>query len=185
VVGKGQKCPRISETPPNHAPSAMRMLPAPPSSPRPQRSHVPPPETLNRDPGLLEWYPHQIHTSCPLAIEVQKLRAQVGHLELEATRKIELRSELQENYCKIVSEARKLRETVTNLAEKQKLEELRRHLEAKRWKDFENTIISKIEARKSDEIERELQLSRELNDAVRREIDRKWMERIQIWEGVA
>jgi hypothetical protein len=116
---------------------------------------------------------------------VQKLRAQVGHLELEATRNIELRSELQENYCKIVAEARELRETVTNLAEKQKLEELRRHLEAKRWKDFENTIISKIEARKSDEIERELQLSRELNDAVRREIDRRWMERIQIWEGVA
>jgi hypothetical protein len=163
----------------------MRMLPAPPSSPQPQGSPVPPPETLNRDPGLLEWYPHQIRTSCPLAIEVQKLRAQVGHLELEATRNIELRSELQENDCKIVSEARELRERVTNLAEKQKLEELRRHLEAKRWKDFENTIISKIEARKSDEIERELQLSRKLNDAVRREIDRRWMERIQIWEGVA
>jgi hypothetical protein len=163
----------------------MRMLPAPPSSPQPQGSPVPPPETLNRDPGLLEWYPHQIHTSCPLAIEVQKLRAQVGHLELETSRNIEIRSELQENYCKIVSEARELRERVTNLAEKKKLEELRRHLEAKRWKDFENTIISKIEARKSDEIERELQLSRELNDAVRREIDRRWMERIQIWEGVA
>jgi hypothetical protein len=69
--------------------------------------------------------------------------------------------------------------------EKQKLEELRRHLEANRWKDFENTIISKIEARISDEIERELQLSRELNDAIRREIDRRWMKRIQIWEGVA
>jgi hypothetical protein len=53
VVGKGRKCPRISETPPNHAPSAMRMLPAPPSSPQPQGSPVPPPETLNRDPGLL------------------------------------------------------------------------------------------------------------------------------------
>jgi hypothetical protein len=88
VVGKGRKCPPISETPPNHAPSAMRMLPAPPSSPLPQGSPVPPPEKLNGDPGLLEWYPHQIHTSCPLAIEVQKLRAQVGHLELEATRYI-------------------------------------------------------------------------------------------------
>jgi hypothetical protein len=185
VVGKGRKCPRISETPPNHAPSAMRMLPAPPSSPQPQGSPVPPPETLNRDPGQLEWYPNQIHTSYPLAIEVQKLRAQVGHLELEATRNIELRSELQENYCKIVSEARELRETVTNLAEKQKLEELRRHLEANRWGGFENTIISKIEARKSDEIERELQLSRELNEAVRREIDRRWMGGIRVWEGVA
>jgi hypothetical protein len=101
------------------------------------------------------------------------------------TRNIELRSELQENYCKIVFEARELRKTVTNLADKQKLEELRKHLEANRWKDFENTIISKIEARKSDEIERELQLSRELNEAVRRKIDRRWMERIQIWEGVA
>jgi hypothetical protein len=133
----------------------------------------------------LEWYPHQIHTSCPLAIEVQKLRAQVGHLELEATRNTELRSELQENDCKIVAEARELRETVKNLAEKQKLEELRRHLEANRWKDVESTIISKIEARKSNEVERELQLSRELNDAVRREIDRWWMERMQTWEGVA
>jgi hypothetical protein len=82
-------------------------------------------------------------------------------------RNIELRSELQENYCKIVAEARELRETVTNLAKKQKLEELRRHLEARRWKDFENTIISKIEARKLDEIEHKLQFSRELNDAVR------------------
>jgi hypothetical protein len=180
VVGKRRKCPRISESPPNHAPSAMRMLPAPPSSPQPQGSPVPPPETLNRDPGLLEWYPHQIHTSCPLAIKVQKLRAQVGHLELEVTRNIELHSELQENYCMIVSEARELKETVTNLAEKQKLEELRRHLEANRWKDVENTIISKIEARKWDEIERELPLSRELNDALRREIDWTWMDRIQI-----
>jgi hypothetical protein len=163
----------------------MRMFPAPPSSPQPEGSHVPPPETPNRDPGLLEWYPHQIHTSCPLAIEVQQLRAQVGHPELEATRNIELRSELEEDYCRIVAEARQLRETVKNLAEKQKLEDLRRHLEANRRKDFQNTIISKIEARKSDEIECELQLSRELNDAVRREIDSRWMERIQTWEGVA
>jgi hypothetical protein len=95
----------------------MRMLHAPSSSPHPQGSPVLPPETLNRDPGLLEWYPHQIHTSCPLATEVQKLRAQVGHLEQKPTRIIELREELQENYCKIVSEARELRETVTNLTE--------------------------------------------------------------------
>jgi hypothetical protein len=39
------------------------------------------------------------------------------------------------------------------------------------------------DARKSDEIERELQFSRELNNAVRREIDR-WMERMQTWDGV-
>jgi hypothetical protein len=106
-------------------------------------------------------------------------------LKLEATRNIELRLEVQENHCKIVAEARELSETVKNLAEKQKLEELRRRLEANRWKDFENTINTKIEARISDEIERELELSRELNDAVRREIDRRWMERIQTWEGVA
>jgi hypothetical protein len=70
VVGKGQKSRGISETPPNHAPSAIRMLPAPPSLPQPQGSPIPPPDTLNRDPGLLEWNPHQIHTSCPLVIEV-------------------------------------------------------------------------------------------------------------------
>jgi hypothetical protein len=132
---------------------------------------VPPPETPNSDQGLLEWYRHPIHSSCPLAIEVQELRAMVGHIKLEATRNIELRSELQENYCKIVAEVRELRDTVKNLAEKQKFEELRRCLEANRWKEFENTINTKIEARTSDEIERELQLSRELNDAVRREID--------------
>jgi SRSO17 transposase len=51
-----------------------------------------------------------------------------------------------QNYCKIVSEARELRERVTNLAEMEKLEEHLRHLEAKRWHDFENTIISKTEA---------------------------------------
>jgi ribosomal protein S13 len=49
---------------------------------------------------------------------------------------------------------------------------------------FENTIKTEIEARRSDEIERELQLSCDLNDAVRREIDRRWMERIQTWEGL-
>jgi hypothetical protein len=185
VVGKGLKCPRVSETPPNHAPSALRMLPAPQNSPQPPGSPVPPPETPDRDPGLLEWYPHPIHSSCPLAIEVQELREKVGHLELEATRNIELRSELQENHSKIVAEARELREIAKNLSEKQKLEELRRRLEANRWKDFEHTINTKIEARKSDEIERELQLSHELNNAVRREIDRRWIERIQIWEGVA
>jgi hypothetical protein len=92
VVGTGQKCPPISETLPNHAPSAMWMLHARLSSPQPQGSPVPPPETLNRGPGLLEWDPHQIHTLCPLAIEVQKLRAQVGHLELAAIRNLELRS---------------------------------------------------------------------------------------------
>jgi hypothetical protein len=96
------------------------MLPAPPSLPQPQASPVPPPETLNRDLGLFEWYIHQIYTSCPLAIEVQQLQAQVGHLKLEAIRHIELRSELQENYYKIVSEARELRERVTNLPETQK-----------------------------------------------------------------
>jgi predicted nuclease with TOPRIM domain len=157
----------------------MRMLPAPRSSPQPPGSPVPPPETPNLDPGLLEWYPHPIHSSYPLAIEVQELRATVGYLKLEATRIIEHRSELQDNYCKIVAEARELRETVKNLAETQKLEELRRRLEANRWKDFENTINTTIEARSSDIIERELQLSRELNDAVRREIAMRWMERIQ------
>jgi hypothetical protein len=185
VVGKGRKCPRIFETPPNHAPSAMRMLPAPQSLPQPPGSPVPPPETPNRDPGLLEWYPDPTHSSCPLAIEVQALRPPVGHLELETTRNIELRSELQENHCKIVAEARELRETVKNLAERHKLGELCRRLEANRWKDFENTIKTKIEVRISDEIERELQFSRELHDAVRREIDSRWMERIQTWEGVA
>jgi hypothetical protein len=53
----------------------MRMLPPPLSLPQPQGSPIPPPETPNRDPGLLEWYRHQIHTSCPRAIEVQKLGA--------------------------------------------------------------------------------------------------------------
>jgi hypothetical protein len=51
VVGKGRKCPRVSETPQNHTPSAMRMLPAPQSSPQPPQSPVPPPDTPNRDPG--------------------------------------------------------------------------------------------------------------------------------------
>jgi hypothetical protein len=36
-----------------------------------------------------------------------------------------------------------------------------------------------------DEIERELHLSGELNDVVKQEIDRWWMERIQTREGVA
>jgi K+-sensing histidine kinase KdpD len=113
------------------------------------------------------------HSSCSLAIEVQELRAKVGHFELEATRNIELRSELQENYGNIVAEARELRETVKNLADMQKFEELCIRLEANRWKEFENAINTKIEAQKSDEIERELQLSREFNNAVRREIDRR------------
>jgi hypothetical protein len=147
-------------------------------------SPVPPPETTNQDPALLEWYPHPIHSLCPLAIKVQELRAQVGYLQLEAQRNIQLRTELHENHCKVVAEARELRETVSNLAEQQKLED-RRCLDANRSKEFEITINTKIAARKSDEIERELQLRRELKDAVKREIGKRWTERIQTWEEMA
>jgi hypothetical protein len=80
--------------PPNHAPSVMRMLLAPQSSPQPPGLPVPPPETPNRDHGFIQWYPHPIHSLCPLAIEMQERRAQVRHPELEPKRNIELRSEL-------------------------------------------------------------------------------------------
>jgi hypothetical protein len=146
---------------------------------------VPPPETNDQDPALLEWYPQPIHSLCPLAIEVQELRAQVGYLQSEAQRNIEPRTELHENYCKVVAEARELRETVNNLAEQQKLEEARGRLDANRSKEFEITINTKIAARKSDEIECELQLRRELKDAVKREIDMRWTERIQTWKEMA
>jgi hypothetical protein len=50
---------------------------------------------------------------------------------------------------------------------------------------LESKIISKIEEQNSNEIQSELQLSRELNKAVRREIETRWMEKMQTWKGVA
>jgi hypothetical protein len=170
VVGKGRKCPRISETPPNHGPSTMRMLPASQASPQMPKSPPPPAETATQDPALLEWYSQPIHGPCLHAIEVQELRTQVGYLQLEAQRNIELRTELHEDYCRVTAEVRELRETVNNLAQQQKWDVLRRHLDANRWKEFE--------------IEREIQLRSELEEAVKRAIDIRWAEKIQTWEDM-
>jgi hypothetical protein len=67
----------------------MLMLPAAPSSPLLQSS-TPAPE-----PACLEWYPTLSQQQCRHEVEVQQLKAQVGELQLEAQRNIELRTELR------------------------------------------------------------------------------------------
>jgi hypothetical protein len=74
----------------------MRMLPAPPSSP-PMQSSTPAPE-----PACLEWYPTLSQQQWSHEVEVQQLRAQVGELQLEAQRNIELRTQLRQDYCRMV-----------------------------------------------------------------------------------
>jgi hypothetical protein len=56
VVGKGRKCPRVSEAPPNYAPSVMRMLSTPQLSPQLATSPPPRMETAIPNLALLEWY---------------------------------------------------------------------------------------------------------------------------------
>jgi hypothetical protein len=105
---------------PHHGPSAIRMLPAPPSSPLLQ------PSTPAPEPACLEWYPTLSQQQCSHEVEVQQLRVQVGELQLEAQKNIELRTELRQDYCRMFSEIRELRELFKNLVEQRNWDDLRR-----------------------------------------------------------
>jgi hypothetical protein len=156
VVGKGRKCPRVSRTPPNHMPSWMRTLPQPPTSPQSTSS------TSLPEPALLEWHtgtssqdPPCIHLG-----EITDLKARVGYLELEAQNNIELRSEMQQNWCRVSAEYRKLqqdlnrvsmecnelRQTVRDLVQFRRWEELRRQGEEDDRRDLENLVNSRAVA---------------------------------------
>ena len=71
VVGKGRKCPRVSETPPHHAPSASRMLPAAQLSPQLPSSPLAAMETDYRHQALLEWHSPPSNRSCLHEAQVQ------------------------------------------------------------------------------------------------------------------
>jgi hypothetical protein len=100
VVGKGRTCPRVSRTPPNHTPSWMRALPQSPISPQSISS------TSLPEPALLEWHPGTSSQDPPCLHlgETTDLKARVGYLELEAQNNIELRSEMQQNWCRVSAE---------------------------------------------------------------------------------
>jgi hypothetical protein len=174
VVVKGRKCLTVSETPPHHAPSALRMLPTAqlslqlPSSPQAAM------ETDFRHQALLEWHSPPSNRSCLHEAQVQELRARVRYLEAEAERNIELRAEIHQDFCKVFAEVRELREIVNNLGQQQKLDVFLMHRQEAQWNEFKNTITSQITDEKSHAIERELQLKHELHDVINKKISTKW-----------
>jgi hypothetical protein len=100
VIGKGRKCPRVSRMPPNHTPSWMRALPQPPTSPqRISSTSLPEPALLEWDPGTSSQDPPCLHLG-----EISDLNARVEYLELEAQNNIELRSDMQQNWCRVSAE---------------------------------------------------------------------------------
>jgi hypothetical protein len=103
VIGKGRKCPRVSRTPPNHMPSSRRTLPSQPTP------HILP--RITPEPALLEWPSGSRYTSpCLHEVKITELKARVGYLKIEAQHNIELRSEIQQNFCRISAECRNLRQ---------------------------------------------------------------------------
>jgi hypothetical protein len=138
VIGRGRKAPRVSRTPPHHGPSALRMLPAPPSSPLLQ------PSTPAPEPACLEWYPTLSQHQCSHEAEVQQLRVQVGELQLEAQRNIELRTELRQDYCRMSSGFEELRELFKNLVDQRNWDDLRRQCDEEDRKEWENKIATRI-----------------------------------------
>jgi hypothetical protein len=156
IIGRGRKAPRVSRTPPHHGPSAMRMLPALPSSPPLQ------PGTPAQDPALLEWHPALSQQQCPHEVEVQQLRVQVGVLQLEAQRNIELRTELHQDYCRMSSEIRELRELLKDLVDKRNWDDLRRQCDEEDRKEWENQIATRITFSEAKAIDRISQLRLEL-----------------------
>jgi hypothetical protein len=156
VVGKGRKCPRVSRTPPNHTPSWMRALPLPPTSPPSIAS------TSIPEPAPREWHPGT-WSQDPLCLhlgEITDLKARVGYLELEAQNNIELRSEMQQSWCRVSTQYRKLqqdlnrvsmecnelRQTVRDLVQFCRWEELRRQGEEDDRRDLENLVKSRTVA---------------------------------------
>jgi hypothetical protein len=144
VVGKARKCPRVSETPSNHAPSTMRMSPAPQTSPR-LPSHQPlQTQASAPEPAMLEWHPQSTHDSCLHETEIQQLRSRVGYLELEALSNIDLRAELHQDYCRVLSEVWDLREIVRDLVNQQKWDDLRKKHDEEERRVFETVVKARI-----------------------------------------
>jgi hypothetical protein len=184
VVGKGRKCPRVSETPPNHAQSALRMLFEPQLSPQIPTSPPPAMEIDIRDPAVLEWYSPPGNRSSLHATRVKELRARLGYLEAEAQRNVELRAEIRQDFCKVFSEVCELREMINNLGKHQKCDLFRRHREEAKWNEFENMITTQIAVAKSHAIEHELQIRHESYDVIKKDVSTKWDQRLDRGERV-
>jgi hypothetical protein len=165
VVGKGRKCPRISETPPNHALSEMRNILAPPTLLLPIPPEIP-------EPGPLEWYPVVTEQSCPRAAEISELKSRVAYLE--AFRNIELHSEIHEDYCQLALEVQELRRSVKDLTQQKKVEDIRRKLEGEKRRELDNLINSRISSAEVYVRDHILQMRDKLKTELRR---------IQIYDG--
>jgi hypothetical protein len=170
VVGKGRKCPRVSRTPPNHVPSSKRTVPLQPTSPILPR--------IIANPALLEWYSESPRYTSPCLheLEITELKARVGYLEIEAQQNIELQSEIQQNYCQISAECRKLRQdfcrvsaectelqkTMSDLVQSRRWEELRRQGEEEDRTELEKWVNDRIVAAEKLAREQVTQLKVEL-----------------------
>jgi hypothetical protein len=69
---------------------------------------------------------------------------QVGELQLEAQKNIELRTELRQDYCRMSSEIRELRELFKNLVEQRNWDDLRRQCDEEDRREWENRIATRI-----------------------------------------
>jgi hypothetical protein len=85
----------------------MRALPQPPTSLQSISS------TRLPEPALLEWHPGTSSRDPPCLHlgEITDLKARVGYVELEAQNNIELRSEMEQNWCRVSAEYRKFNKT--------------------------------------------------------------------------
>jgi hypothetical protein len=90
----------------------MRALPQPPTSPQSISSSSLP------EPALLEWHPGTSSQDPPCLHlgEITDLKGRVGYLEREAQNNIELRSEMQQNWCRVSAEYRKLQHDLNRVS---------------------------------------------------------------------
>jgi hypothetical protein len=125
----------------------MRTLHPPPGSPVLPR--------IIPGPALLEWCSENPSTtlSCLHEAQITESKARVGYLEIEAQHNIELRSEMQQNWCRVFAEYRQLRQdcsrvsmgynelrrTVRDLVQFRRWEELRRPGEEDDRGELENS----------------------------------------------
>jgi hypothetical protein len=108
------------------------------------------------------------------------LKAGVGYLELEAQNNIELRSEMQQNWCqvsaenrqlrqdfsRVSAECRELRQTVSDLIQYRKWEELRRQCEEEDGRGWETVLDTRIAAAEQRAREQVSQLRAGLYDEI-------------------
>jgi hypothetical protein len=114
----------------------------------------------------LEWHPALSQQQCPHEVEVQQLRVQVGELQLEAQRNIELRTELHQDYCRMSSEIREFRKSLKDLLDKRNWDGLRRQCDEEDRREWENKIATRITFSEAKAIDHISQFRLELREGL-------------------